>query len=154
MKKTFVLACSILITVTGCNKVDDNKWIDIGSKGSMQWEDIHYRLISRESGGGPPATHVDLASLTMDLQSGKAVGAWVYIPVTSCLAPKVRNGVPSVLCYSRGNSDVIIGADDNIRAVLMGLEGKKKVAALVGRAVGTFGGDTPVVLVEDPTVGK
>nr|WP_198983238.1 hypothetical protein [Herbaspirillum sp. ASV7] len=129
----------------------DAEWIDIGKGGPRQFEKFPYRLIELIGKETLPKTHPDLTALTMSLQRGGSLGAWVYLPIYHCYAPSVRDGLPTVQCESLNNSDVVIAANDNVREALMRLERHKTVAAVQGRARGLYA-DIPIIWVVDPSI--
>lgn len=125
-------------------------WVEVGIGGPENWSDFPYRLINMKD---LPRTHPDMTSLTLALQSRRDRGAWVYIPVSSCYAPQVLDGVPSVLCDSLNRADVYVGGSDNVREVLLSLQSESKVAAIKGKAIGLHA-DTPVIWVNDPALKR
>ncbi len=128
-----------------------SNWIDIGKGGPKKWQDFQYRLIELTGAESIPPTHPDLTSLTLNLQAGRSRNAWIYFPIFNCYAPRVRDGVPSVMCSTANNSDVIIGGKDNVREVLLSLSSNGKRGAVQGRVIGLHA-ETPVIWVNDPTL--
>lgn len=128
-----------------------SNWIDIGKGGPKKWQDFQYRLIELTGAESIPPTHPDLTSLTLNLQAGGARNAWIYLSIFNCYAPRVRDGVPSVMCSTTNNSDVIIGGKDNVREVLLSLSSNGKRGAVQGRVIGLHA-ETPVIWVNDPAL--
>lgn len=124
-------------------------WIYVGKGGPEEWADFPYRLVDFTGKNPLPATHPDLTALTLSLQASRSINAWVFLPVSHCYAPSVRNGVPSVMCDTINNSNVFLAGRDNVREVLLGLADHRKLAAVQGRALGLYA-DTPVIWVFDP----
>lgn len=131
-----------------------NDWVEIGVGGPAKDTEFRYRYIELVTPEGVVRTsHPDLVTLTMELQRGKAEGAWVYLPIVHCYAPQVRDGLPSLMCESLARSDVIIAAKDEIREKLLSLSREGQRAAVRAQAIGVYA-DTPVLLVVDDRTAR
>ena len=125
-------------------------WIDIGSGAPKIFSDIPYRYMDvRDHGKVISKTHVDLISLVLNLQSGRARNSWVYLPVTKCYAPDVRDGYPSVLCDAEPGGEVLVVANEKIREILLKAKSKNETPVLTGIAVDIWAGNTPVIMIMD-----
>lgn len=123
-------------------------WVEVGIGGPNETE-FPYRYMGNKE---HPPTHSDLVGLTLDLQSRKARGAWVYAQASGCYAPKLRDGVPSIMCESVNRESLIIAGADNIREFLLSLK-SGQVGAVRGKAMGLYA-DTPVIWVNDPALKR
>lgn len=148
-----MLVLSICMT-TGCTKKAGRDWVEIGE--GPDYGSIPYRTINLEANDKRPAfpvTNPDLTSLTLGMQSGKYRDTWVYIQLFDCYAPKLRSGLPSVLCTSLNGSDVVIVSNDTVREFLLSIEKKETIAAIKGRTIGLHA-DTPVVAIKQEVIEK
>lgn len=135
------------LLLSACETKPD--WIDIGV--GPDESEMPYRLIElvRKDGSIVKKSHIDLAGPTLEAQSGKAIRKWIYLPISRCFSPSVRNRQSSLICYAATGGSVVIAAEDNIREVLMSLEARQKVAAVKGLIIGTYSGDA-MIFVNDP----
>lgn len=147
--------CAGAITRLGLAKVtqstsDQPEWIEIGV--GPEISEIPYRLINVTNNQGETLkkTHSDLATITMDAQSGRAIGQWVYLQTTNCYAPSSRDRIASIQCQSLNNSIFILAATDNVRELLMNIQRLGKVAAIKARIIGVYGG-SPFLETIDPS---
>jgi hypothetical protein len=131
--------------------IERNRWIDIGQ--NPYGDKISYRLMDMDDGHGKTLkrTHSDLASITVQARSGKAIDAWIYLPIYGCSDPKMRANAPTVRCETLYGADDIIVELDNVREALLGLQTHGKYAAVLGKIVGTWA-DNPVLMVSDARI--
>ncbi|WP_423028437.1 hypothetical protein [Undibacterium sp. Ji42W] len=152
--RKIVLVVLAVAALASCTKKAGRDWVEIGE--GPDYGSIPYRTINLEANDKRPAfpvTNPDLTSLTLGLQSGKYRDTWVYIQLFDCYAPKLRSGLPSVLCTSINGSDVFIVSNDTVREYLLSIEKKEKIAAIIGRAIGLHA-DTPVVVIKQEITEK
>jgi hypothetical protein len=151
-RKFAVLAIVVMVVgfvfLWARQKANTTNWVEVGISG-LDGRTFPYRYIGDEK---DPPTHHDLVGLTLDLQSGKARGAWVMAPVSQCYAPQIRDGVPSITCESINREAIIIGGADNIREILLSLR-SDQVGAVRGKAMGLYA-DHPVLWVNDPALKR
>lgn len=141
--------CALALLLYVSRQHSSTDWVLIGAGGPNSPEEFKYRYIEIDDGSKViPVSHPDLTRLTLDLQSGRARGQWVIVPIYSCGSPDVRSGAPSVLCTTIANSDVYLAGNDTVRERLLALKRNGDRASVQGRAAGLFA-DTPVLWIED-----
>ncbi|NHZ38583.1 hypothetical protein [Massilia aquatica] len=130
------------------SRSNSTDWVEVGIGGPKETE-FPYRYMGNKEF---PPTHPDLVGLTLDLQAGRARGAWVYAQASGCYAPKLRDGIPSIVCESVNRESIIVGGTDNIREFLLSLN-SGQVGAVKGKAMGLYA-DHPVIWVNDPALKR
>ena len=136
------------------NNSESNRWLELGAGPKVA--DVPFRLIDHTSRNGNivKKTHADIASISMAIQSGKAIGAWVYIQASSCFSPRVITGenshrdFPVLQCIGNHGEQFMISASDSTREKLLGIDREGRLIALKGRAVDMYG-VAPVILIRD-----
>lgn len=155
LKKRYVLLAVAVIAVLGIMSVPNkptHQWVWIGVRPADDFASIPYRLIETKqesSGEIIGSTNPDLTSLILEMQRGQGRGKGILLPIySSCYAPDVRDGNPSVLCKTRNGADVYITSTDNVREVLLSLTDDKRFSVVKGLAV-RLHASTPMILVID-----
>lgn len=126
-------------------------WVDIGKGGPETFDQFPYRLIEFTGKNPLQRTHPDLTALILDLQRGRSVGAWIYLPIANCFDPDVINGLATIRCSTLNNAEVYVASADNVREVLLSMRDKRKIAAVQGRVRGLIN-SVPVIWVLDPSL--
>lgn len=132
---------------------DGYTWI--GDDHSLSITDIPYRMISVTDGGVEIAPNQkDFLNLTLALQGGQDQGKMVLFSAVDCYGPKVRDGLPSVMCKTADGATVDVASTDNVREILLALGRDHRRANIIGKAVGVYGSSTPMILVLDKNASR
>lgn len=133
--KIFNLCCAVIL-ISGCS--GSSNWIDIGTisanLNSEKALEIPYRLYKYNK----VEKNIDFLDLTLQAQSGKAVGKLALLKVYKCYAPKVREGLPSVQCEDSNGTDFILAGNEQVRSQLLHIQGGQQ-ASVVGKILGIYG---------------
>jgi hypothetical protein len=138
----------------GRNLFNSTTWIDVGSEANRiehlpkaAAEAAVAQIQYREVGYSSVPTNVDGVELTLKIQSGEAVDRFAMIGLSSCYAPRVRDGQPSVQCRMLGGEIVILSGDETEREQLLRVDAPN-YGLVVVKAVGMYTDETPMLYVQ------